>query len=737
MVKKSAFRLIRRKMRSHIPQLAGLVVLLTIGVCFFMTLFTIVMRYEETVEQYIIDNAYADATLYGAFDAESVRLVSELGGIRLAHGRNVRDYRDGERILRVISLTEGINVMHIYEGRLPANETECILLGRNAAAMGLGLGDRLALGDKTLVISGLAASPEYIYLVQSERTMMAQPSRFGVVFVAPGFFAEGYNEIVVLADDFPVARATELTGAFRTMLRKDQPNHVIYRSDLDEIRSFAYIFPFIFAALIAVVIYVMLSRTVQKDRKQIGIMMALGVSDGRIIGVYLSQFCLAALAGALLGCLAAALACDFIIGIFSSMFEVPTLSFVFYPSLWSAAALASVLLCAASGLIALLSILPLLPAHAMRPRAPKGGKRILLQRIGFLWRRFSWDTHYALKNSFRNKSRFIAVVLGMSGSCALITLSLGFYDSIINTQDKYFNEFANYDVIVSFDPVPLDCAHPAEERMEVSYRALTLHVDIQGENYILAVAEKGFDMVNIPVDALQNGVIIPEHFAGQWGVGISDTLKINGHTATVSAVVPQHIGLALYTSFDYLRSVADAAPPIYNTIYGRCSDMDALSLFLIDNGIDFTTIDDDMISFDSIMESMSVLIWFMVACSAVLGFTVLFSVGLINLSAREYEFMFLGVMGYPHKKIMLAHVKEAFMQLVLAIPLGFLLGNLLIEGIKGEFSGSGFVISSAVSPQSYLASALLVLGMTAIMGLVTSRHVGRLDIIEGLKSRDD
>jgi hypothetical protein len=325
----------------------------------------------------------------------------------------------------------------------------------------------------------------------------------------------------------------------------------------------------------------------------------------------------------------------------------------------------------------------------------------------------------------------------MCGSCALLAFSLGFRDSIGNTQDKYFNEYANYDVIVSFDPVPLPLGHPAMEKMDDSYKALMAPVGIRGKTYTLVVAEKGFDMVRLPSEALGGGVVIPEYFAKEWGVGVGDGLIVDGRPALVSAVVPQHLGLALYTSFDYLAAVADELPAVYNTIYGRSGDLPALGAYLNEKGMDYATIDGDKTSFDSIMESMSVLIWFMVASSLVLGVTVLYSVGLINLSAREYEYMFMGVMGYPHKSILQAHGKEAAIQLALAIPLGFLMGNVLLELIKGEFSGNNFVIAATILPRSYLASALAVTGMTALMALVASRHIGRLDIVAGLKTQDD
>jgi len=722
----------------HFPQLLGLMVLLLVGACFFVTLSTIVLRYEETAELYLEDYSYADVTYYGAFSDEHVEMVARQQGIVAAEGRMVQSFREDETIFRAITLTDGVNALHLFEGRLPADESECVLLQRNAKALGLSTGDTVVLGNKALQISGLAASPEYIYLVQNERTTMANPSRFAVVFVNKDFFQAGYNEIVATYSmDFSASEASEQIGAFRSTLQSNQINYELYRADLREIGSFSFVFPFIFSVLIAVVIYVMLMRMIQKDRKQIGSMKSLGMPDARIIGIYLSLFCFAALMGGLLGCLTAVFVSDVIIGVFSSMFEVPALSFALYPGLWVGTLVVALGLCIVSGLIALFSILSLLPAHALRSHIPKGARSPTLERWGFLWNRASFNTRYAIKNTLRNKGRFCAVVLGMCGSCTLLTFSLGFNDSIGNTQDKYFDDFARYDVIASFDPLLLTVEHSAAVHMDENNRALQVPAEIRDEQYTLSIVEQPFDMVNIPNEALEQGVIIPEYFAEQWNVLVGETIEINEYTAVVSAVVPQHLGLTLYTGYDYLSALDHDMPQIYNTIYARSNNMAALSAYLDAEGTEYATIEDDYSSFDAVMESMTVLIWFMVACSIILGLTVLYSVGLINLSAREFEYLFMGIMGYSHKSIMAAHIKETALQLTLAIPLGFLLGTALLESIKDEFSGNSYVIATAILPQSYALAALAVIGVTMVMALVTSRHIHKLNIVEGLKTQDD
>lgn len=729
------------------PQLFGIMIIIAIGVCFLVTLYTIVLRFEETANQYFIDHAYANVTFYGAFDDESVSIISEFDGVLLAQGRRVHDFRENEKILRAISLTDDINILYLYSGRKPQDDMEGAILKRNAEAMSISIGDELTIGDKTIVITGIASAPEYIFMVQNKRIMMAQPNSFGVVFVTEAFFAEGYNEIIALTDsNFCIDNASDEIVTFNSVLQKDQTNYDLYITQLDILRTFAYIFPFVFAVLIAIVIYVMLSRAIQKERKQIGTMKALGVSDITIIGIYLSQFCFTALIGGILGCVAATYIGDVLIGIFSYVFEVPTLTFVVYLGLWIPAIITSILLCAISGLIALLSILTLLPAHAMRPRQPRGGKRTSPKSASFLWNQFSFNTRYTLKSALRNKGRFLAVSFGMCGTCLLLSFSLGYNNSITNTQNRYFNGFANYDVIINLDLFPLYFNHPVLRRVDDSYKSLIMPIEIQDERYVFTIVENGFDMFHIPSAALQNGIIIPENFADKWGAQVGDKLKISeigsrleidDYYAIVSAIIPQHLGPMLITSFDYINSVTDDISSVYNTIFGKSRNMEALSLYLTNNDIDFTTIDDDRASFESIMEVLSIVIWLMIILSTILGVTVLYSVGMINLSAREYEYMFMGVMGYPRKSILMAHAKETIIQLVFAIPLGFYFGNLLLKNTEDQFSSNSFVLSGVIFPQSYFISSLLVISVTAFMAFVTSHHIERLDVVDGLKVQDD
>lgn len=738
-MEKSIFRLTLRKIRGHLPQLLGMGLLVVIGVAFFVTLYTIFLSYEYNAEQLFSEQNYADVTLYGDFDESDVEKVLAWKGIKTAQGRRVQDFKDGDITLRVVSLTDGINIPYLYAGRLPQASDECLLLKKHAQVKDIKQGDNLTVDGKILRVTGIVASPEYVYLVQNERALMAQSDRFGVVFVSEGFFDAPYNEIVAMSnvENDSLKSVGKMIDAVKTVVKTDQTNYNLYREDLNQIRTFAYIFPLIFALLIVLIIYVMLKRTIVKDRRQIGVYKALGAEGSKIIFIYVAQSVLISFIGAVIGCIVAMLLCDTIIGFFSVMFEVPGLAFEFYPLLWVGVILISAAVCMISALVSVWSVFKPLPAELLRSRMPSGVKPLLLEKISFLWNRLSFNTRYALKSTFRNKGRFLAVVLGICGSCALLTFAFGFFDSVKHTQDIYFNEFARYDLLMEFDPIPLATEHPVTERLDRINKALAMPIKINDGEYRLIIVEEDFDMQNIETESLKDGVIIPDYYANQWDVGIGDKLRINDTDVEITGLSEQSFGMSLYASYNYIKKMFPDLPPVYNVIFAQNRDMEELEDWSRQYGFQYSTREDDRTSLAFVMESLNVLIWFMLACAVILGLTVLYSVGLMNLSSREYEYMFMGVMGYPLKSIMLSHGKETVLQLFLAIPSGFLLGNEILGMIKTEFSGDNFVISTAIFLKSYFFSGIIVVFMVLIMAFISARHIDRLDIVEGLKTRDE
>ncbi len=734
---KTRIKLSLRKVRHHIPQFVGLMLLIFIGSLFFVTVFTLKLQYERGTEEYFEENAYADITYYGMFSDREVTLLYDQADISSAEGRIVEDIRRGDAIFRIITTTTAMNKLHLYDGALPQGRSDGVILKRNADAMGIAIGDTLTLGNQKISITGIVGSPEYVYMVKDQRSVMADPEQFGVIFVGRDFFPveRPYNEIVALGQGDFASYGSDISALY-FLAQEDQPNSVVHYEDVDQIETFAYIFPIIFAILVVVIIWVMVSRAIQKGRRHIGVMKALGASSRHITEIYVLQFGLSGFFGSLLGAVASIIASDIIIGILSSMFVVPSLAFTFFPILWVGTILGFTFLCVITGIISVTQVLHLLPASMMAAKAPKGKKRIFIERFGF-WKKLSFNTRYGIKNSLRNKGRFFTILLGMTASCGLMVFSIGFYTSIDAIQDKHFTNFVDYDAVAYVDPTPLSVDLGIEGSMDSSAKALLSPVTIHDEPYMLYVVDTPFSFLHLPEDALSRGVVIPEYFASLWGVDVGDTLQIDSWEGVVSATVPQYLGLALYTGYEYIVSAEVPLPQVYNTIFANSTNLEALQNDLDSMGVQYTTQIEDQETFGSLLDSLFVLVAFMIGCSLILGGVVLYATGLINLASREYEYMFMGIMGFPHRSIMLAHMKEAIIQMLIAIPLGFILGNSILQAIKGQFSSVSFVVTVEVYPIAYIVGAASIVVVTTIMAIVTSIAVSQLDIVQGLKVQED
>lgn len=736
-MKQLLLKLILRKTRANIGQILGMSFLIIIGSCFFISLSTISRSYEETGKAYFETQNYASATLFGTFSEEDLSQIKNQKDIRDAAGRYVQDYHVGDGVIRAVSITDGINLPYLYEGNMPARDDECLVLHKYAVAHNISMGDTFMLDQREVKVSGIAGSPEYVYLVRSINTPMADVESFGVVFVPSTYFRGDYSEVVVLSD--VLLDADELKtapGAKDAYLQEKQTNYILYTEDIEQISMFAVIFPATFVVLIIAVIYVMIKRNITKDRKQVGVMKAVGVSDDAIINLYVCQNCIIAVISAVIGCLSSVLLSRVIIRMLSFMFELPGLSFRFYSIYWIGTAVVALALTYFASFISVRAIKKTLPSEDLQVRMPAANGQEAKNNTSGFWNHFSFNTRYSLKSAIRNKGRFFAVILGMCGASALLILSLGFRNSINHTQELYLNDFASYAITVDFPPVSLDVDDECIDKLDDAQKVYQKLVDVNGKKYTTTVVENDFDMLQLNQQKLAEGVVIPEKFAKDWNVGVGDTVQLDGVNMVVSDVIPLTMRLSTFTSYEYTKTVNPDFVMNYNRVYGRSSQLEPLVQWLNSKEYEHNTIDDIRASFDSFLKGINTLIVLMIVCATLLGFTLLYTVSQINLASREYEFMFISIMGYSKKSIILVCLKESLIQILISLPIGYVIGYGLVYFIKDMFSGDNLILGAYVSSGSYLGVALIIVGVSLVNVLLSYRHVASLDIVEGLKESE-
>lgn len=775
---KTENKLLLRKIKKQLPQLFSAVLIIAIGVGFFVTLKTVLYQYQKMSEKYFEDYVLADYTVYGIkFDKSHVEKVSAIEGVKTVQGRFVSDFRSGDATLRVVSTTlkdNLINKPYMFEGRFIENDNECLILRKYADAHDLKINDSVELKIRdevhNFIITGLIATPEYVYLAQSESIPMSDPQNFGILYISENYIKTrlgySYTQLNIMfdnrvnqtevAEDIKIALGSKEISY--DLFKIGQTSYKMYKEDQKQIDSFAYIFPVVFFIIGAMMIYVLQKRNIAKDRKQIGIIKALGLSDTKILSMYTKYAMIISVLGSIGGCLLSILLGDYILDIFGDMFEIPELTFKLYPNLWGIAVLIASIVCILSNFIGIKTVLKINPAEAMHAEKPMYAKKIILENIKPIWGSLSFNTRYALKTSLRYKGRFFAVVMGMAAAVALVVFALGFDNSFSNLINSHYEKVTKYDLSVSIQTTPLenDTELLSLSGVEEFAKALTLPVKVEKDNekydYPLLIFETEFNMLDLKnekgesIDS-KDGIVLPVYIANKLGVTKGDSITISspdnsfeGIELTVSDLSIQASSFYVYANYGYIKDELQLDNMVYNTVFIRThGDVEELSQRISSskNVIGTTSIEQDKNTLLKLLNTISFMIRIMILFAVVLGVTVLYAVGIINLSARSYEFIILKVMGYGTKDIMFANIKENVLQMIISLPLGFFFGNLILFGIKDEFSNDSFALTPHIYYQSYLLAAILLVLISALVIFLSSIVINRLDIVEGLKEREE
>lgn len=754
----------------------SIVLIISIGIGFYITLKSFAYNLENITENYINIHGLADYTIYGsAFSEDDVDILKEMTHIKEVAPRVTIDTRYNDSQLRIMSLPlteEPINVPFYYDGRSPENG-ELAICRKYAKEHELNLGDEIIVqfSDSTisLIISGIIASPEYIYLSQSSSVPLASSSDFGIGYVhGQTLLRENiqYNEIIMLFDG-DVDRGNVIRDIHSTLqpgkiqnaiTKENQINYSSYAADIDQVNSMAYVFPMVFLLIGSTMIYVLQKRNVVQERKQIGIQKALGYGDYHVLQSFLKYGLLLSVLGSILGLGLYNIFGQFILTAFQQMLEIPGLELELVTDYWLIGSSVALVVTAFSNIIAVKQITKINPAEAMHAEKPKDGKSSLLEKIPGVWNKLSFNSRYALKTALRNKGRFIAVILGMVATLSLTLFSLGFGDSLEHLVDRHYTQVVNYDLLVEVEPrlIGEESLLKGIDNVSTYHTALLAPMKIsKGEMTVdisILVSKRDFNALKLEdnkgnrIHLDDNGAILPLYYAERLNVKIGDTIKVatlDGQSTfevEISNISDQGTSFYAYLTYEYLNNQISDDLSFYNVLfvttegeYNNTSE-EIRGLEKVKSVASAESEKDTLLQLMSIID---ILVFVLVCFAIVLGITVLYSVSAINLTARTYEFNLLSVMGYSTSNIMLAYIKETILQVLISIPFGYIGGMFILSAIKEEFSNEFFVMKDHIYPSSYFYSLMILILVIVITKLLAIRYIEKLDIVQGLKAREE
>lgn len=553
--------------------------------------------------------------------------------------------------------------------------------------------------------------------------------------------------------------------------RNVNPAYTEYKDNADRISSIATVFPVFFFMIAALICLTTMTRMVDEKRGEIGTLKALGYSNFEIAQKFIVYAVLASVIGSLLGLVIGFNVFPSVIyNAYGSLYNLPPVIITYYPS-YSIQSLVVALLCTVlSSMIVLRVDLLSTPSVLMRPKAPKPGKRILLEKIPFIWSRFNFNQKVTARNLFRYKQRMLMTVLGIAGCMAMIITGFGLKDSIGDIVDIQFSKIWHYDATVVYNP---DATEEETNKYEKERDALIVYEShLVLSQKTVEVLNDGYKKQEVVVDTPKetknlhdfitfkdrasgklyslddSGVIINEKLGKLYGLKEGDSLKIKGSGEDEKEVKISHIVENYAMHFIYMT------PKFYEQTFGEKPNYNVDLLTFKDNlnqqeeeklaeqlmntkkaiNVSFTSqIGKAM---DDTMGSLNIVVWVLIVSAAMLAFIVLYNLTNINISERIRELSTIKVLGFYNKEVTMYVYRENNILTVLGILLGCVLGKLLHGFVLQTAEVDMMMFPPDIHGISYLYSALLTILFSLIVMFFMHRRLIKVDMIEALKSTE-
>lgn len=529
--------------------------------------------------------------------------------------------------------------------------------------------------------------------------------------------------------------------------RKSIQGIVRLDSELEQHQAFAYVFVVIFVGIAVLVIATSMGRIVEKQRTQIGTMNALGMKRWKIVLHYISYSLLVSMLGVVVGLIfGVGLGAPAMMSMFEQYYIVPGLHSVFHP-LYIIISLAIIAVCSLSCFLSCRKVLGIKPAEALRPAAPKQGKKCIFEKLPF-WEKLSFNTQYNLRDISRAKLRAFMGIVGTAVGMLLMLYGVGCNQLVDIMTDLNFNKIytTEYQVKLSADAKLVDVDELSDsfagelvmtDAVEIS-KVKNASSSEKKKEIVTVIEEKGLynliDVNNEITQLVPGTVGISRKLAEDMGIKVGDTIywhiysKNEWHEAVVGSIYRscESQGIA-YLRDDYEKTGAEYTPTLLMTDDESAHDASTLKYVTSVNSRS------DMIAaYEKSKEVVNIMVYMMVIFSTVMIVVVLYNSGSLSFNERVKELATLKVMGLQSSQIRHLLTVQNIWLSVIGIIIGTPLGNISLNAMMNS-NGENFDYSLSVPVIDYIISGILVLVVSVLVSFMFSSRIKKLDLVETLK----
>lgn len=548
--------------------------------------------------------------------------------------------------------------------------------------------------------------------------------------------------------------------------RNTNVGYVCLKNDSGVVKGIANVFPVFFFLVAALICMTTMNRMVEEQRTQIGVLKALGFSEGKIMGKYLFYSGSAAISGTLIGYV---LGIHFfplvIITAYGIVYKMGGIYYVSDLPLALVSLTVAVFCSVGTTWLSCHKELKEVAADLMRPKAPKAGKRVFLEHVPFIWKRLKFLQKVSVRNIVRYKKRFFMMVIGISGCTALLVMGFGVRDSVVAVADQQYEEIQLYNIGVTLkagkmpgeaDLKSLDSVLEKENAagMYAMEKTIDLVTD-KGTKSIHMVAVENPDEVGDfislhtkkqePIAYPKEGeAVLSKKVAETYAVKKGDTILLrdsdnNEMHLKVTGICENHIYNYVYIAPEsYEKQIGDV---VFKNVYVRlpdASDIHEVSAVLMKaDGVTAVTVNSDMLSrISQMMSCMNYIVIIIIICAGALAFIVLYNLNNINITERVREIATIKVLGFYPKETASYVFRENMVLTAIGCGLGLILGKWFHRFVMGEIQIDMVSFNVQINAVSYLFSVLLTMGFAWIVNCMMTGKLERINMAESLKSID-
>ena len=698
-----------------------------------------------------------------------------------------------------------MNGVEIVSGRMPLNDTETALDYTLEGSLVKQLGDEITLttsgGTVMLRVVGFIRSPMYISMFERGTSSIGNGTSDGFAYASGNAisslgtklpvmsllntyytradivisgkeglsaYSDEYEALVNEVTDRIEDYASTQSGTWYIQDRSGNPGYSDYSENTDRIAAVGDVFPLIFFIVAALVCLTTMTRMVEEQRIEMGTMKALGYGGWQIAMKYAVYAMSACISGGVVGAIIGFKLFPYVImKAYSIMYYLGKLETPYRADIAFMAIAAMAVCTAAATFSACYASLKEVPATLMRPKAPKAGRRVLLERIPFIWKKLSFTSKVTVRNLFRYKKRFFMSVIGIAGSGALLVTAFGLNDSIFGIIEKQFGDIWQMDVqAYVYEAMPLADMqellgkNPANDDFDSVMFCLDSQMECknggrsQSGVHLLGVESAGSMAGRIslhnggaPVTLDDSGVVVTAKLAETLSIKAGDEINMRtggeDHLMRVIGVADNYVYHYVYITAAYYETVFGKAMQ-YNGLMGNLKDgltdetMDAMSTQLLSDSRMYTVRTIESI-YASVWDSLSILnyvVLVLILGSGMLTFVVMLNLTNINIGERMRELATLRVLGFYDKEMYAYIFRENNALSVIGAFVGLLFGKIMHLFVIRTCEVDMVMFVRSAKPLSYVYAFALTIVFSLIVNLLMRPKVRAIDMVESLKSAE-